>query len=215
MNREKLAFVVHVGDIGQSSAAQGCGDEWLAARKAQFARIRHPFVLVPGDNEWSECRDPLGRLKKWRSVFCGASLKVDVQPGEYCEHMRWEAGGRVFVTLNIPGNNNNAAHREHAARMKAVFAWLDEAVKRAERKQGLVILIQANPFTGRSGYRTFIERMERLGQTMPGRVLLVHGDTHLYRETSRCRDCEGWRSGARRSWRGRACPFEGQLQAPL
>jgi hypothetical protein len=69
LNRERLAFVVHVGDVG--SSAQACGGGWLAARKAQFAKIRHPFVLVPGDNEWSDCKDPLGRLRAWRDLFCG------------------------------------------------------------------------------------------------------------------------------------------------
>jgi hypothetical protein len=97
MNAADLRFVVHVGDIG--SARNACTDAWLAARKAQFARIRHPFVLLPGDNEWSDCRDPLGRLAVWRKVFCCPNLKVEVQAGDYCEHMRWEMEGFVFVTL--------------------------------------------------------------------------------------------------------------------
>ena len=53
INARPLEFVVHVGDIGSGSAA--CTDEWLLARKAQFARIRHRFILLPGDNEWSDC----------------------------------------------------------------------------------------------------------------------------------------------------------------
>jgi hypothetical protein len=182
MNREQLEFVVHVGDVGTS--AQACTDEWLLERKTQFARIRHPFVLVPGDNEWSDCKDPVARLQRWRETFCYTEtiFRLVRQQGEYCEHVRWEAGGRVFVTLNIPGNNNNAAHPEHAARMKAAFAWLDEAVRRAEGKKGLVILIQANPFTGRKGYAELVKRLAGLGERYPGRVLLIHGDTHLYRE---------------------------------
>ena len=46
MNAQPLEFVVHVGDIGGSAAA--CADPWLLERKAQFARIRHPFILLPG-----------------------------------------------------------------------------------------------------------------------------------------------------------------------
>ena len=47
LNAEPLAFVVHIGDI---TSGQGpCTDEWFAARKAQFARIKPPFVLLPGD----------------------------------------------------------------------------------------------------------------------------------------------------------------------
>ena len=64
MNAAQLEFVVHVGDIG--TAALACTDRWLLARKNQFARIRHPFVLLPGDNEWTDCRDPAARTRRPR-----------------------------------------------------------------------------------------------------------------------------------------------------
>lgn len=181
INRERLAFVAHVGDIGTS--AQACNDGWLAARKAQFAKIRHPFVLVPGDNEWSDCKDALPRLHAWRALFCrtGIPLKIERQEGEYCEHMRWRLGDTLFVTLNVPGNNNNARMPAEAeARMKAVIAWIDAAEKLAPPR--LVLLTQANPFVPRLGYASFVERLRVLGTRMPGRVALVHGDTHIHRD---------------------------------
>jgi len=183
INAERLAFVVHVGDIG-ASRTQSCSDDWVLARKRQFARIRHPFVLIPGDNEWSDCRDPLERLAFWRRNFCFVSLKVEVQKGEFCEHLRWEAGGLVFVTLNVPGSNNNVGHAEHAPRMEKVIAWLEDAAALASRREGLVILMQANPFVTwpRDGYAPLREKLEQLGLRLSGRVTLVHGDTHLYRE---------------------------------
>jgi predicted phosphodiesterase len=181
MNAEPLAFVVHVGDIGTSSLAQGCSDAWLRERKAQFARIRHRFVLVAGDNEWSDCArhglDPVARLRKWREVFCEI-------PGEWCEHRRWEAGGRVFVTLNVPGGDNNRAHAEHAPRMQAVSRWLEEAARLAEARDGLVIFMQANPFEtlAPGGYAGLRAQLAALARRMPGRVMLVHGHTHLWRD---------------------------------
>jgi hypothetical protein len=184
MNAEPLAFVAHVGDIGAGGAEQGCSDAWLRARKAQFARIRHPFLLLPGDNEWSDCPQPLQRLRVWRALFCTPTLKVERQHGEYCEHVRWEAGGWVFVALNVPGRDNNVRHPEHAARMQAVLAWLDEAAALALNAKGLVVLMQANPFTTapRDGFAPLRKRLEVLGARFPRRVLLVHGDTHLYRD---------------------------------
>jgi hypothetical protein len=184
LNAEQLAFVVHVGDIG--SSARACSDAWLVERKLQFERIRHPFVLLPGDNEWSNCRDPLGRLARWRAHFCYGETIFNLvrQQGEYCEHLRWEAGGRVFVTLNVPGHDNNVRSSEHAPRMQAVMAWLDEAAALAETRAGLVVLMQANPFLTfpRDGFASLRERLEQLGQRMPGRLLLVHGDTHIARD---------------------------------
>jgi hypothetical protein len=178
MNAQPLAFVVHVGDIGQSSAAQACGDDWLLQRKRQFARLRHRFILIPGDNEWSDCKDAVGRLQRWREIFC-------VKPGEYCEHRRWEAGGWVFVALNVPGSNNNLGHPEHAGRMAAVLREMDRAAKAAEARKGLVILLQANPFFYprlRDGYAGLKAHLRALAERMPGRIVLVHGDTHLYRD---------------------------------
>ncbi len=66
LNAEPLAFVAHIGDI---TSGQGpCTDAWLEARKAQFAAIKHPFVLLPGDNDWTDCHrsgfDPVERLQK-------------------------------------------------------------------------------------------------------------------------------------------------------
>ncbi len=175
INAQPLTFVVHVGDIGSSALA--CTDDWLLERKAQFARIRHPFILVPGDNEWSDCRDPMGRLQRWRQIFCEA-------PRDFCEHRRWESAGWVFVALNVPGHNNNVRHAEHAPRMQAVLAALNEASVLAAGKHGLVVFMQANPFftVPRDGFASLRGKLAELGKRLPGRVVLIHGDTHLYRD---------------------------------
>jgi hypothetical protein len=188
LNARRLALIVHVGDLGTS--AQACTDAWLAARQAQLARIRHPYVVIPGDNEWSDCHargaDPMERLERWRHRFCLSpgdlsALKMERQPGPYCEHLRWRVGDTLFVTLNVPGNNNNARmSEEREQRMHAVLAWLDEAERSEARR--LVILMQANPFVARSGYRRLVERLAVMGARRPGHVVLVHGDTHIYKD---------------------------------
>jgi hypothetical protein len=184
INAEKLDFVVHVGDIGSSKNA--CSDAWLAARKQQFARIRHKLVVIPGDNEWTDCKDQMGRLAAWRRLFCDVPIQVERQPGEYCEHIRWEASGLLFVALNVPGSNNNVrVAAEHAHRMAAVLAWLDESAALAQKgKLSLVVLMQANPFITlpRDGYGPLRERLSMLGEKMPDRIVLVHGDTHTYHD---------------------------------
>jgi hypothetical protein len=207
MNAQALEFVVHVGDLGHSTLAQACSDRWLEQRKAQLARIRHRLVVIPGDNEWSDCArhgmDPIARLRKWRELFCD-------RPREYCEHARWEAGGWVFVTLNVPGSNNNLRHPEHAPRMQAVFAELDAAANLAEQRDGLVILLHANPFFYprlRDGYAELKDRLRTLASRMPGKVVLIHGDTHIYRDDEPLpglRRIEVWGS-----------PFVGWLRASI
>ena len=192
INADRLAFVVHVGDI--TSGRGPCDDAWLEDRRKQFARFQAPFVLLPGDNEWLDCRrtgfEPPERLEKWRQLFCFSNelLKLERQSGKYCENVRWLHDGFVFVGLNIPGNNNNLGDdpAEHEERMRAVFSWLDEAEALARGRDGLVVLMHANPLqvrrNGADGYAAVREHLRRLGTTMPGKVLLVHGDTHTFRE---------------------------------
>lgn len=195
MNREPLAFVVHVGDI--TSGTGPCTDAWLEARQRQFQAIRHPFVLLPGDNEWTDCHrggyDPLERLAKWRSLFCQpiAQLALARQPGIHCEHVRWERDGFVFAGVNVPGSNNNLGRTpqmdaEHAERMRAVLAWLDEARLRARGQKGLVVLMQANPFpaphAGVDGYAALRAWLRDAAHDPTLRLVLVHGDTHWYRD---------------------------------
>lgn len=195
MNREPLAFAVHVGDI--TSGSGPCDDEWLEARQRQFGRIRHPFVLLPGDNEWTDCHrsgfEPLERLAQWRRLFCQpvARLALARQPGTYCENVRWEIDGIVFAGVNVPGSNNNLGRTpqmdaEHAERMRAVFAWLDEARALARSRKGLVVLMQANPFlaprSGADGFRALREWLRSAAQERVLNLLLVHGDTHRHRD---------------------------------
>ena len=171
LNAQELAFVIHVGDI--TSGLGPCTDEWFEARKRQFERSKHPFVIVPGDNDWVDChrsgRDPLERLDFFRRTFEAGDeslgqrrIKLERQSSDprfadYREHMRWVAAGVLFVGVNVQGSNNNvgrnrAMDREAAGRMAAVFEWLDEAVKLVEQRhlRGLVVFAQADPDFERS-----------------------------------------------------------------
>ena len=174
MNREELAFVIHVGDI---TAGNGpCTDEWLEARRRQFMKSKHPFIIVPGDNDWVDCHrsgfDPLERLHRFRGLFEAGSgslgqrsMALERQSDsnfperfrEFREHMRWIAGNVLFVGLNVQGSNNNLGRTpqmdaEHRRRMAAVFAWLDDGVRLARERglSGMIVFAQADPdFEGR------------------------------------------------------------------
>jgi hypothetical protein len=171
LNAENLAFVVHVGDF-KSGSNSPCTDALFASRKADFERSKHPFVFLPGDNDWVDCRrdsngrmDPLERLEALRKLFFVTpeslgvrKMRLDRQSqwgGEfapYAENTMWEAGGVVFAALNIQGSNDNvgfdaASDAEHKIRTRANIAWMKEAFRRARagNAAGLVLFQQANP----------------------------------------------------------------------
>ena len=166
LDAEPLAFVVHVGDIKRAGAP--CTDALFTARRMLFDASRHPFVFIPGDNEWTDCHasgsDPLERLVALRRIFYPGEASLgqrrialarqssDPRHAEYHENVRWEHGRVLFVGLNVPGSNNNlgrtaAMDAEHRHRMNAVLDWLDESIALAERRDNaaVVILLHANP----------------------------------------------------------------------
>src|SRR4030095_3888304 len=81
-------------------------------------------------------------------------------------------------------HDNNVRHAEHGPRMAAVLALLAESAQAAEGKRGLMVFMQANPFFTfpRDCFASLRDRLAELGARMPGKVVLIHGDTHLYRD---------------------------------
>lgn len=201
MNREPLEFVVHVGDF--KDARTRCDDALFLQRREWFDYSRHPFIYVPGDNEWTDCRrfaagryDPVERLAKLREIFHRGEeslgqrrIRLQRQSGRYPEHARWRHGGLLFVTLNVPGNANNAHQmpEEFRQRNAAAIQWLEEAFRlaHADGFGAVVVLMQANPWASPSshyyGYRELLSALARESREFRGEVLLVHGDTHRHR----------------------------------
>ena len=173
INQENLAFVVHVGDI--KSGRSPCSDELYEQRKRMFQASRYPFILVPGDNEWTDCHrkgagsyDPLERLAKLRQVFYAGETSLgqntlelerqsadsasDARFREYRENVRWVADGVLFIGLNVPGSNDNFGRTpqmdaEHARRSAANAAWLRQCFDLARRNRyaAVFLFFQGNP----------------------------------------------------------------------
>ncbi|MBU1363239.1 MAG: hypothetical protein KKE51_05385 [Gammaproteobacteria bacterium] len=213
----QVEFVAHIGDI--KSGKDRCDDSLFEDRRHLFNASRVPFVFVPGDNEWSDCDrisngnyDPLERLNKLRSLFMsdGFSLgqkkfTLERQPGNYPEHTRFRLGPVLFVTLNLPGGNNNwgltgQPSAEFLARNPVVIDWLKEnfALARRDKLAGIVLLFQADPefkhFNqgfGHHGYRDFLEQLRHETSQFTGKVVAVHGDSHISRIDHPLRDKQG------------------------
>jgi len=167
IDRSQVAFVVHLGDFKAGLAP--CDDEVFLARKAQFDASRHPFILTPGDNDWTDCHlsktrpyEPVERLARLREFFfaddrsLGRSKLALRRQGDgyakYRENARWSRGGVLFATLHVVGSNNNLGRApeqdaEYRERMAANLAWLKEVFATAKREgaKGVAIFTQANP----------------------------------------------------------------------
>lgn len=155
---EDVKFVIHAGDI--KAGSQPCTDDFLKGRLAILSRFEDPFILTPGDNEWTDCHpnsshpfDPLDRLAKLRSLFYPeVGLTLGRQPMEvesqatlpawstYVENVRWTRSNVHYATIHMVGSSNGMAAFDgrsdvHDAaveeRTRAGIEWLRHAFDRA------------------------------------------------------------------------------------
>ena len=96
LNAAELAFVAHIGDFqfdatpynrNPAIASMPCVDENYKAIHDLFQSIRHPFILTPGDNDWSDCWplearkvDPLELLSKICTMFFPEGRSLGQKP---------------------------------------------------------------------------------------------------------------------------------------
>ncbi len=178
-------FVVHDGDI--QGPSEPCGDDRLDYVHEVFDGFSMPFVFTPGDNEWADCSDPAERLAAIRQRFfsTGESLghqrmPVTRQAAPFVENARWTVGNVVFATLNVPGPSGE--NSDAPGLTAANVAWLNAAFDAAEAQgsPGVMVIWQDDPFDGNSNSELENALISR-ARNFRKPVVLVHGDTHVYR----------------------------------
>lgn len=206
---QEADLVLHVGNIKGKN--ERCDDELYIRRRALFDTSPVPFVMTPGEHDWTDCDQaatgrygPVERLTRLRELFFESpqslgALKQDLQRlsdtgryRNYPENARWEYGGMLFVTLNMPGSHNNyrtgaGRNGEYEERIMANAFWVRQAfaVATREKYKGIVMAFEADPnfegrlnldaSDGRDPYADFKATLARLAAKYPGQVLLVHG----------------------------------------
>jgi len=222
MDSNDLAFVIHDGDI--KSGSSECSDAAFLDILGVFQNSKHPLIYVPGDNEWTDCHrrsnggyEPMERLTKLRELFFAGPDSLgrrtipltrqshDPAFAAYRENVRWEAGGVLFLGLNVPGSSNNfhgnrlfgGPSSEFLDRSAANRAWLRQAFALARQKKmrGILIVVQGNPgfhtastVSADPGYSELITQLIDNVKNFDGQVAFVHGDTHQQRIDTPLRD---------------------------
>jgi hypothetical protein len=161
--------------------------------------------------------DPLDNLAIVRSLFfptAGQTLgahpaqvtsQAVVGPRKYrsfVENVRWEQNGVMFVTVDLPGSNNDSLPwfgapitqrqlDERDLRTAADVQWLNEAYSLAESHRDAAVLIatQADMWDpaavvpggdGLDQYNTIVARIAKLSRSFAKPVLLLNGDSHVF-----------------------------------
>jgi hypothetical protein len=215
-DRPGIDFILDDGNL--KGAQEPCTDTLLQQRQALLNSSPLPLVLVPGARDWVDCQqaaagrfDPLERLDQLRElIFAGAdSLGVATLPllheseftrfRNFHENTEWQQGPVLFVTLNVPGNNNHyvdagGRNGEFEDRTIANRFWLEHALRSARQHHpaAVVIAIEGDPGLGvqsrhgpfdwldfrtpaqRDGYAEFKQDLLKFAQQFDGPVLLIN-----------------------------------------
>jgi hypothetical protein len=215
INAARPAFSVFLGDT--IAGTEQCSDTVVLRALGWMGLADHPLLYTPGDNEWTDCWqaraggfDAQDRLRLIRERFFarphlgGGTLAVARQAPPLVENARWVRDGVVFLTLHVPGSNNNrptlpderpriappeGAEAEWRARDAGNLAWLEQGFAEAARigARGVVVAQQADLFFTQvcgqgygSGYANTTAALGRLAAGFGRPVLLLHGDSHVF-----------------------------------
>jgi hypothetical protein len=123
-----VRLVVHTGDVKRGR--ERCDDALLQRRFDLFQRLEPPFVITPGDNDWTDChRKPSGnylpteRLARFRQIFYprpgfstgrqpmpvhtqAAGVAADPAQREHVENQIWAFAGVTMATVHVVGSGN-------------------------------------------------------------------------------------------------------------
>ncbi len=214
---------------GLDPTPPGANPTWNIGIFNIFEQFKEPFVYTPGDNEWTDCHKtkqfnsgaPLKELAAVRELFFpspGETLgmrkkrvhsqaehfsRLHPTDAQFVENVMWEESRVMFVTVNLPGSNNDglkwtppftdetARTREAAQRTLADTRWLQAAFAKAERDEakGVLIGLQADMWDpaqvaaggdGLGNYATFVHELASLALHFRRPVLLINGDSHLF-----------------------------------
>lgn len=229
IDKSASEFVIHLGDI--KSGSEYCGDDLLDRRIRQLEKSAKPLIYAVGDNEWTDCHrrpagsfDPVERLQwlRKRAFNKPESLGQRTLPVQQqaalsdaadspAENLRWQKGGVLFVSFNVPGSNNNywaqheADHQrnaEFARRRSANEAWLADSISKAKSVdiKAVVLAFQGNPFERdsaeqrshlRDGFAEWRSLLASQLKALGKPTLLLHGDTHTHRIDTSLKDEKG------------------------
>ena len=182
INSAKIDFSIFVGDIKDGSSK--CTDDVFASAIKLFNSMRQPVVYIPGDNEWTDCHrlnnggyDSQERLAHLRKVMFTKPVSFGSNPialespkdqdSLYIENKRFSKNKVLFVSLNIPGSNNNRildekdcqnksartpiqceqGNAEYAARDTANINWIKSSFQKAkdDNARGVLLAFQGDP----------------------------------------------------------------------
>lgn len=192
LNKTDVPFVVHLGDI--KKGAPPCEPGVYKTVSTILKTSAHPLFIIPGDNEWNDCKDPTDAWNLWTKHFMRFDetwthdLGVSRQENRE-ENFAFKYKGALFLGINLPGGKVHD-WEEWEARIADNVKWLKaQFANHRNDTESAVLFAHANPGKLENGefsynthaFRPLIEYLDSGTATdYPKPILLLHGDGHKW-----------------------------------
>lgn len=179
----KSNFIIHVGDIKPGPTP--CDESVYLNVSNILKKSKVPVYIVPGDNEFNDCDDPIQGMKFWNQYFLHfhknweLSHEIEYQ-GEQIENFAWRREKILFIGINLVGGKYHDS-LEWKKRLSNNEAWIHKQISnRKDSVNALVLIGHANLDINPNRFEEFVSGFRSAARMFKKPILFLHGDGHAW-----------------------------------
>ncbi|KAL3935431.1 MAG: hypothetical protein SGBAC_009048 [Bacillariaceae sp.] len=179
-------FLIHVGDIrvGNNPNARCRREEYMEVRDI-LRQSPIPVFIIPGDNEWTDCRDPKEAQRFWLEAFhnfennWNHTFSVERYPSRP-ENFHFVHKRTLFFGLNLVGGDIED-RSAFALQLDEQFEWMKQRIdQHVNTTQSVVIFGHAFPRRVHDSFFLPLQRYIQIELKEETPIMYLNGDYHFY-----------------------------------
>jgi len=178
------SFIMHLGDI--KTSADSCNERRYQEVANVLQKSSIPLFIIPGDNEYNDCDDPIEAFAFWKKYFLHFHKKWAFPHAieydkERVENFSWVQEDVLFIAINLVGGRVYDS-LEWNDRLRQDADWVEQSVNRHESGvKALVLFGHAFITDDTMGkFTLFTDRFRQIAKAFNKPVLYLQGDGHVY-----------------------------------
>ena len=177
-------FLIHLGDI--KTSAEPCDENRYKKVADILKESSTPTFIIPGDNEYNDCEDPITAFSYWKKNFLRfhenwnfhGNINYDDTRNENYSWLRKDV---LFIAINLVGGRVHDS-LEWKARLSQNADWVEKSINHYKAKANAVVLFGHayidEDIEGK--FSLFTDRFRKVAKDYGKPVLYLHGDGHVF-----------------------------------
>ena len=177
------SFLIHLGDI--KSGSKPCLENIYKEVSDQLREFKTPVFIIPGDNEFNDCENPIEAFSLWNKYFLhfNEHWKVpwhNTYHEQHKENFSWVQKEVLFVGLNLVGGRVHDK-TEWDNRLQSNADWIDKLAKENKgRLKAMVVFGHANMNKNPEKFELFTKQFRATAKAFKKPILYLQGDGHTW-----------------------------------